>query len=187
MVKVEVEAKKADGSSSCTNGLLWLTRAMDFIVELFHNLMEHEDCAMSQVCSEAYTKTLKKYHGCWMRKFGIPAEDQSAASSNVSEASNDGPDWVSEDSGQRISRRERQEKQKTRHHRHRSVENAPNPGSQTKSRSPAWPFPWIMKVVGMGVGLYPGDLEGFAGEKVYRVLAGKGYKVHSVFCFKRGG
>ncbi|KAJ9543225.1 hypothetical protein OSB04_022932 [Centaurea solstitialis] len=65
MVRVEVEAKKAEGSSSCTNGLLWLTRAMDFIVELFRNLMEHADWTMSQVCSEAYTKTLKKYHG-WL-------------------------------------------------------------------------------------------------------------------------
>ncbi|XP_076960977.1 glycolipid transfer protein 1-like [Bidens hawaiensis] len=65
MVQVEVAAKKAKGSSSCTNGLLWLTRAMDFIVELFRNLMEHEDWAMSQVCTEAYNKTLKKYHG-WL-------------------------------------------------------------------------------------------------------------------------
>ncbi|KAI3682641.1 hypothetical protein L1987_82760 [Smallanthus sonchifolius] len=65
MVQVEVAAKKAEDSSSCTNGLLWLTRAMDFILELFRNLMEHEDWAMSQVCTEAYTKTLKKYHG-WL-------------------------------------------------------------------------------------------------------------------------
>ncbi|XP_021993543.1 glycolipid transfer protein 1 [Helianthus annuus] len=65
MVKVEVAAKTAKGSSSCTNGLLWLTRAMDFIVELFRNLMEHKDWAMSQVCTEAYTKTLKKFHG-WL-------------------------------------------------------------------------------------------------------------------------
>ncbi|XP_076933899.1 glycolipid transfer protein 1-like [Bidens hawaiensis] len=65
MVQVEVAAKKAKDSSSCTNGLLWLTRAMDFILELFRNLMEHEDWAMSQVCSEAYTKTLKKFHG-WL-------------------------------------------------------------------------------------------------------------------------
>ncbi|KAF5822056.1 putative glycolipid transfer protein [Helianthus annuus] len=65
MVQVEIAAKTAEGSSSCTNGLLWLTRAMDFILELFRNLMEHEDWAMSKVCTEAYTKTLKKYHG-WL-------------------------------------------------------------------------------------------------------------------------
>ncbi|KAF9605710.1 hypothetical protein IFM89_018053 [Coptis chinensis] len=65
MVKVEVESKTAKGSSSCTNGLLWLTRAMDFLVELFRNLLEHPDWAMSQACSNSYGKTLKKWHG-WL-------------------------------------------------------------------------------------------------------------------------
>ncbi|KAE8076052.1 hypothetical protein FH972_014725 [Carpinus fangiana] len=65
MVRAEVEAKTAKGSSSCTNGLLWLTRAMDFLVELFRNLLEHRDWAMSQACSDSYGKTLKKYHG-WL-------------------------------------------------------------------------------------------------------------------------
>ncbi|URE36519.1 Glycolipid transfer protein (GLTP) [Musa troglodytarum] len=55
MVQVEVQAKTAKGSSSCTNGLLWLTsmrlssRAMDYLVELFRNLLEHQDWIMSQV------------------------------------------------------------------------------------------------------------------------------------------
>lgn len=65
MVKVEVESKTAKGSSSCTNGLLWLTRAMDFLVELFRNLLEHPDWTMSQACTDSYTKTLKKWHG-WL-------------------------------------------------------------------------------------------------------------------------
>lgn len=65
MVKVEVEAKTAKGSSSCTNGLLWLTRAMDFLTELFRDLLEHPDWAMSQCCSDSYGKTLKKWHG-WL-------------------------------------------------------------------------------------------------------------------------
>ncbi|KAH7520542.1 glycolipid transfer protein 1 [Ziziphus jujuba] len=65
LVRVEVEAKTAKGSSSCTNGLLWLTRAMDFLVELFRNLLEHSDWKMSQACTEAYGKTLKKWHG-WL-------------------------------------------------------------------------------------------------------------------------
>ncbi|KAL5702346.1 Glycolipid transfer protein 1 [Ranunculus cassubicifolius] len=65
MVQVEVESKTAKSSSSCTNGLLWLTRAMDFLVELFRNLLEHPDWAMSQACSDAYSKTLKKWHG-WL-------------------------------------------------------------------------------------------------------------------------
>ncbi|KAG0533915.1 hypothetical protein BDA96_04G233300 [Sorghum bicolor] len=61
----EVQNKTAKGSSSCTNGLLWLTRAMDFLVELFRNLLEHPDWTMSQACTDSYTKTLKKFHG-WL-------------------------------------------------------------------------------------------------------------------------
>ncbi|KAJ1702000.1 Glycolipid transfer protein-like [Rhynchospora pubera] len=65
MVQVEVEKKTAKESSSCTNGLLWLTRAMDFLVELFKNLLEHPDWTMSQACTDSYEKTLKKWHG-WL-------------------------------------------------------------------------------------------------------------------------
>ncbi|KAL0927300.1 hypothetical protein M5K25_001462 [Dendrobium thyrsiflorum] len=69
-VQVEVETKTAKSSSSCTNGLLWLTRAMDFLVELFRNLLEHPDWAMSQACSDSYNKTLKKWHG-WLASSGF--------------------------------------------------------------------------------------------------------------------
>ncbi|XP_041002262.1 glycolipid transfer protein 1-like [Juglans microcarpa x Juglans regia] len=65
MVRTEVAAKTAKASSSCTNGLLWLTRAMDFLVALFRNLLEHKDWTMSQACTDAYGKTLKKWHG-WL-------------------------------------------------------------------------------------------------------------------------
>ncbi|XP_010542944.1 PREDICTED: glycolipid transfer protein 1-like [Tarenaya hassleriana] len=64
-VQVEIESKTAKGSSSCTNGLLWLTRAMDFLVELFRNLLAHPDWTMSQACGDSYQKTLKKWHG-WL-------------------------------------------------------------------------------------------------------------------------
>ncbi|CAK8572100.1 unnamed protein product [Lathyrus sativus] len=65
LVQVEVETKTAKSSSSCTNGLLWLTRAMDFLVALFRNLIEHTDWSMSQACTDSYNKTLKKWHG-WL-------------------------------------------------------------------------------------------------------------------------
>ncbi|XXG89681.1 hypothetical protein AAC387_Pa12g1625 [Persea americana] len=65
MVREEVKAKTEKASSSCTNGLLWLTRAMDFLVELFRNLLEHPDWTMPQVCTDSYGKTLKKWHG-WL-------------------------------------------------------------------------------------------------------------------------
>jgi hypothetical protein len=38
---------------------------MDFLVELFRNLLEHPDWTMSQACTDSYTKTLKKFHG-WL-------------------------------------------------------------------------------------------------------------------------
>lgn len=63
IVRKEVEEKTAKGSSSCTNGLLWLTRAMDFMVELFRNLLEHPDWSMTEACTNSYNKTLKKWHG----------------------------------------------------------------------------------------------------------------------------
>ncbi|XP_024974536.1 CRIB domain-containing protein RIC7-like isoform X2 [Cynara cardunculus var. scolymus] len=62
----------------------------------------------------------------WMREFGSPAQCQSASRD---EAPSDGPDWASEDSSHRISRRE---KLKHRHRRHRSVENALDPDSRNK-------------------------------------------------------
>lgn len=65
MVIEEIETNTAKGSSSCTNGLLWLTRAMDFLVELFKNLLQHAEWTMSQACSDSYSKTLKKWHG-WL-------------------------------------------------------------------------------------------------------------------------
>ncbi|KAK4857308.1 hypothetical protein QYF36_026748 [Acer negundo] len=65
MVQAEVTAKTTKSSSSCTNGLLWLTRAMDFLVELFRNLVAHPDWTMSQACTDSYSKTLKKWHG-WL-------------------------------------------------------------------------------------------------------------------------
>ncbi|XP_042442134.1 glycolipid transfer protein 1-like isoform X2 [Zingiber officinale] len=65
MVQMEVDSKTAKGSSSCTNGLLWLTRAMDFQVDLFRNLLDRPEWTMTQVCNDSYSKTLKKWHG-WL-------------------------------------------------------------------------------------------------------------------------
>ncbi|THG10240.1 hypothetical protein TEA_003642 [Camellia sinensis var. sinensis] len=64
-VQAEVETKTTKSSSSCSNGLLWLTRAMDFLVELFRNLHDHQDWTMTQACTDSYSKTLKKWHG-WL-------------------------------------------------------------------------------------------------------------------------
>ncbi|XP_073278843.1 glycolipid transfer protein 1-like [Primulina huaijiensis] len=65
LIQAEIETNTAKSSSSCTNALLWLTRAIDFLVELLHNLEQHQDWPMSQVYNDSYTKTLKKWHG-WL-------------------------------------------------------------------------------------------------------------------------
>lgn len=38
---------------------------MDFLVELFRNLVAHKDWSMPQACADSYQKTLKKWHG-WL-------------------------------------------------------------------------------------------------------------------------
>ncbi|KAL3685360.1 hypothetical protein R1sor_003382 [Riccia sorocarpa] len=63
IVRKEVAENTAKKSASCTNGLLWLTRAMDFLVELFRNLLANQNWTMHQACTEAYAATLKKWHG----------------------------------------------------------------------------------------------------------------------------
>ncbi|KAK6940643.1 Glycolipid transfer protein domain [Dillenia turbinata] len=72
IIEEEVDSKTAKHSSSCTIALLWLTRSMDFLVQLFRNLLEHPEWSMSHACTESYKKTLKQYHG-WVAisSFGV--------------------------------------------------------------------------------------------------------------------
>lgn len=64
--------------STCPASYSWLlkilnVRAMDFLVELFRNLLEHPDWTMSQACTDSYTKTLKKFHG-WLASSSFTVE-----------------------------------------------------------------------------------------------------------------
>ncbi|XP_057535899.1 glycolipid transfer protein 1-like [Amaranthus tricolor] len=63
VTKEEVESKIARTTSSCTNALVWLNRAMDFMVQLFSNLIDHPEWSMTQACTDSYKRTLKKWHG----------------------------------------------------------------------------------------------------------------------------
>ncbi|GLT42135.1 hypothetical protein SLA2020_161540 [Shorea laevis] len=65
IIQEEVDAKA--GSYFYASGLLWLTRAMDFLVILFRNLLAHSNWTMSQACTDSYGKTLKKWHG-WLAR-----------------------------------------------------------------------------------------------------------------------
>ncbi|XP_058740233.1 glycolipid transfer protein 1-like [Vicia villosa] len=65
MIQKEVETKTERIQSSCTNSLLWLSRSMDYTVQLFKNLQEHKDWSMKHVCRDSYDKTFKKWHN-WL-------------------------------------------------------------------------------------------------------------------------
>ena len=36
---------------------------MDFMVQLFSNLIDHPEWSMTQACTDSYKRTLKKWHG----------------------------------------------------------------------------------------------------------------------------
>ena len=59
----EVEKDEHTGNSGCTKGLLWLKRAMQFLVELLRILHQDKDASVSDAANAAYEKVLKPYHG----------------------------------------------------------------------------------------------------------------------------
>ena len=59
----EVEKNEHTGNSGCTKGLLWLKRAMQFLVELLRILHQDKDASVSDAANAAYEKVLKPYHG----------------------------------------------------------------------------------------------------------------------------
>lgn len=50
-------------STSCTKGLLWLKRAMEFIITLLQNVQENRTASLSEIASQTYYSTLQQYHG----------------------------------------------------------------------------------------------------------------------------
>lgn len=55
---------------------------MDFIVELFRNLAEHQDWTSAQACNDSYSKTLKKWHG-WLASSSFMVLSLSLAPTNL--------------------------------------------------------------------------------------------------------
>ncbi|XP_050149071.1 glycolipid transfer protein 1-like isoform X2 [Malus sylvestris] len=63
LVNFDVETNNSDEQCSSTVSLVWLTRYMDFLVELFRNLREHPpDWVTIRAVYNAYAKTLIKWH-----------------------------------------------------------------------------------------------------------------------------
>ena len=63
IVDDEVADGSAAGSRSCTKALLWLKRAMEFVLKLLERLMEDQDVSLSTAATETYYETLQQYHG----------------------------------------------------------------------------------------------------------------------------
>lgn len=63
MVRDDVAAGTHTDNSSVTKGLLWLKRAMEFIVALLDRLFTDRQVTLSQAASDTYYATLQKFHG----------------------------------------------------------------------------------------------------------------------------
>jgi Glycolipid transfer protein (GLTP) len=63
IIEAEVREEAHTGSSSCTKGLLWLKRAMEFLVGILQELNTHRDVSMNEAVSRAYAATLQPFHG----------------------------------------------------------------------------------------------------------------------------
>jgi len=63
MVHDEVAAGKSGESSSCTKGLLWLKRAMEFVLAIVRSTQEHPNKSSGEVVSTTYKATLMQFHG----------------------------------------------------------------------------------------------------------------------------
>ncbi|KAK9813959.1 hypothetical protein WJX73_006932 [Symbiochloris irregularis] len=58
----EVNTGQPTGSSSDTNGLLWLKRALEFTTVILLRLYDDRTVTLSTAASESYTATLYQYH-----------------------------------------------------------------------------------------------------------------------------
>ncbi|GMH36058.1 hypothetical protein BSKO_03926 [Bryopsis sp. KO-2023] len=67
IVKDEMEAGEHPKPLSCANGLLWLKRANDFILELLRCLQKDESLALYDAAYSAYMQSLQPFHGIMTR------------------------------------------------------------------------------------------------------------------------
>jgi len=63
LIEAEVADGTAGGSSSCTKGLLWLKRFLEFTLRLVERLAKEPGVELREAASAAYSATLAPYHG----------------------------------------------------------------------------------------------------------------------------
>uniref|UniRef100_A0A7S3QL51 Glycolipid transfer protein domain-containing protein n=2 Tax=Dunaliella tertiolecta TaxID=3047 RepID=A0A7S3QL51_DUNTE len=91
IVQDEVVAGTHNDSSSCTKGLLWLKRAMEFITAVMQRMLTEP---LHKAVADVYRETLMQYHGFMVSsaftlafKF-VPTREQFVASLDTSEHDN---------------------------------------------------------------------------------------------------
>lgn len=62
MLRVEVQSQQQGSSQSATLAVLWLKRAMEFVVSLLLRLCGDESLSLSTAANDAYNNTLYQYH-----------------------------------------------------------------------------------------------------------------------------
>lgn len=63
IVEDELTRDANPDGGSCTKGLLWLKRALQFMVQILGQLMEKPEAKLSKVVYDVYYNTLYNYHG----------------------------------------------------------------------------------------------------------------------------
>ncbi|WIA32266.1 hypothetical protein OEZ86_003112 [Tetradesmus obliquus] len=63
IIDEEVGRNDHDHGKSCTKGLLWLKRALEFMLAIMKRLLEEPGATMSDVVYETYNATLHRWHG----------------------------------------------------------------------------------------------------------------------------
>lgn len=63
VVQDEVVDKSCSSNSSCTKGLLWLKRAMEFMLAILQRLYADRAASLGTAVQETYAATLMQYHG----------------------------------------------------------------------------------------------------------------------------
>ncbi|SCU94582.1 LANO_0E07250g1_1 [Lachancea nothofagi CBS 11611] len=62
-----VTNERGSGHKSASEGLLWLTRGLQFTAQALRETVEHPDLELTKTFTDAYNKTLTKYHGMLIR------------------------------------------------------------------------------------------------------------------------
>lgn len=62
MLLKEQEANVTQNDNSGSTGLLWLSRAVELILEIMAELIVNADGKMPDIVKSAYNKTLKQHH-----------------------------------------------------------------------------------------------------------------------------